>query len=174
MRAWIVRQPKVSMAAGAVAGLLLCWAVYLPLCLAIRSESLRRNGLRTEMVQARDLLDLVRQGKVRSLPAQQSLPDLLAQLHVQAKKFQVNILGISPGKADTGSPDRPILLPIELQLEGEYRSIGQFLGSLRAEPSLGMVTVRHLHIGREDRLLPRLHAQLSIDLALQQGAGDET
>lgn len=173
LRGWTTRQPKLSLAAGAVALILLGWALYVPPCMAIRRDSHRWSSLKAEMDQTQSLLDLVRRGEIRPLPSQESLPELLKQLHLQAKRFQVNILSVSPGRSDGAGPGQPILLPIDLQLEGEYRGIGQFLGALHGEPSLGMVTVRRLQIGREERLLPRLRAQLSIEMALEQEGPDE-
>ena len=173
LRGWTTRQPKLSLVAGALALALLGWALYVPPCMAIRWSCRRWAGLKIETEQNRNLLDLVRQGKLRPLPSQEMLPELLQQLHVQAKKFQVNIVSISPGGSNAAGPGQPILLPVDLQIEGEYRAIAQFLGALRGEVSLGMVTVRRLQIGREERLLPLLRAQLSIELALKQEGTDE-
>lgn len=172
LRAWTTRQPKLSLAAGALALVLLGWALYMPSCMAIRRDSRRCASLKAEMDQTQGLLDLVRRGEIRPLPSQETLPELLKQVHVQAKKFQVGILSISPGRSDAADPSQPILLPVELQVEGEYRAIGQFLGALRGEPSLGMVTVRRFQMDRDEHLLPRLRAQLSIELALKQEASD--
>ena len=174
LRSWTTRQPKLSLAAGAVALILLGWALYVPPCMAIRKASHRWSSLKAEIDQTQNLLDLVRQGKIRPLPSQEALPAVLTPLHLQAKRLQVNILSVSPGRSDSAGPGKPILLPIDLQLEGEYRGIGQFLGALHGEPSLGMVTVRRLQIGREERLLPRLRAQLSIEMALKQESPDES
>lgn len=171
LQAWTNRQPKLSVAAGALALILLGWALYAPSCGVIQRDSRRWSRLKMEMHETQNLLDLVRRGEIRLLPSQESLPELLKQLHFQAKRFQVNILSVSPGRSDDAGPGQPILLPIDLQLEGEYRGIGQFLGALHGEPSLGMVTVRRLQIGREERLLPRLRAQLSIDMALMKQEG---
>lgn len=173
LRSWTTRQPKLSLAAGAVALILLGWVLYVPSCGAIRRDSRRWSRLKMEMHETQNLLDLVRRGEIRPLPSQESLPELLKQLHLQAKRFQVNILSVSPGRSNGAGLGQPILLPIDLQLEGEYRGIGQFLGVLRGEPSFGMVTVRRLQIGREERLLPRLRAQLSIEMALKQEGPDE-
>ncbi len=173
LRGWTNRQPKLSLVAGGLVLILLGWALYVPPCMAIRRSSRRWGSLKAEMNQNQSLLEMVRQGKIRPLPSQETLPDLLQQLHLQAKKLQINILSVSPGRSDAGGPGLPVILPVELKIEGEYRAIGQFLGVLRSESSLGMVTVRRLQIGRDERLLPLLRAQLSIELALKQEGADE-
>ena len=170
LRGWATRQPKLSIAAGTAALLIAGWAAYAPSVLAIRRAGTHCGELTAEMREVRRLMDLVRSGQVRLLPSQESLPALLQELQVRARECKVNVLEISPGKANSADASGPLSLPIEMQMEGEYRSLGEFLGKLRTEPSLGVVTVRSLRIGRDERLLPRLRAQLSIELALRQGA----
>ena len=172
LRTWMTRQPKLSLAAGAAALALLSWAIYAPSFAAIRRDSRRWSSLKTEMGQIQNLLEMARRGEIRPLPSQEELPELLKQLNVEAKRFRVSILSVSPGRADGAGPGQPILLSVELQLDGEFRGIGQFLGALRNEPSLGMVTVRHFQIVRDERLLPRLRVQLAIELALKQENAD--
>ena len=172
LRGWAARQPKVSLAAGALAALLLGWALYVPPFLAIRQATVRWNGLKAEVEESRRLMDSVRAGEVRLLPAQRDFPQVLQVLQAGARDCHVNLLEISPGKAEFLDPARPALLPVQMQLEGEYRAIAEFLGKLREDPAFGVITVRSMRLGREERLLPRLRAQLSIEIALSRG-GDE-
>jgi len=173
LRSWVNRQPRISLAAGALAVLLLCWALYVPPLLAIRQADAKWNQLRAEVEESRRLMDGVRAGEIRLLPAQQDLPQVLMVLQAQARDCRVNLLEISPGRADFTDPARPAFLPVEMRVEGEYQAIGEFLGKLREDPALGVVTVRSMRMGREERLLPRLRAQLSVEIALRQGGGAE-
>ncbi len=170
LRGWMGRQPKLSLIAGGLALLLLCWGVYIPPLMAIRRIGTRWSGLKSEMNETRRLTDLVRRGEMRLLPGQQDLQELLKELHVQARECQVKILEITPGKADSADPGKPALLPVQLQLEGNYRAIGEFLGRFRKEPSLGVIIVRTLRLNREEQLMPRLRVQLSIEIALSAGS----
>ena len=168
LRGWMGRQPKLSLVAGGVALLLLCWAVYVPPFMAIRRVGTRWSQLKSEMSETHRLTDLVRSGEMRLLPSQQQLPELLKELNVQARECQVRLLEITPARVTVSADStKPALLPVQLQLEGDYRAIGEFLGKLRKEPSLGVITVRTLRLNREERLLPRLRAQLSIEIALR-------
>ena len=170
LRGWVGRQPKLSLVAGGVALLLLCWAVYIPPLMGIRRVGTRWSRLKSEMSETRRLTDLVRRGEMRLLPSQNQLPELLKELHVQARECRVNLLEITPGRAEFADPAKPALLPVQLHLEGDYRAIGEFLGKLQEEPSLGVVTVRSLRLSREEQLMPRLRAQLSIEIALKEGS----
>ena len=170
LRGWMGRQPKLSLITGGMALLLLCWAVYVPPLMAIHRIGNQWSRLKSEMNETRRLTDLVRSGEMRLLPSQQALPELLKELHVQARECRVNLLEIIPGRADFADPARPAFLPVQMRLEGDYRAIGEFLGRLRKEPSLGVITVRSLRLNREEQLMPRLRVQLSIEIALKAGS----
>lgn len=170
LRGWTGRQPKLSLIAGGTALLLLCWAVYVPPLMAIRRIGTRWSQLKSEMNETRRLTDRVRRGEMRLLPSQLELPELLKELHVQVRECQVKLLEITPGRVDFPDPARPALLPVQMRLEGEYRSIAEFLGRLRKESSLGVITVRSLRLNREKQLMPLLRVQLSIEIALKAGS----
>lgn len=169
LRGWMGRQPKLSLIAGGTALLLLCWAVYIPPLMAIRRIRTQWSQLKSEMGETRVLTDRVRRGEMRLLPSQQQLPELLKELHVQARECQVKLLEITPGRVDFPDPAKPMLLPVQMRMEGGYRSIAEFLGRLRKESSLGVITVRTLRLNREPQLMPQLRIQLSIEIALKAG-----
>ena len=168
LRGWITRQPVAVLTSGFLALLLLIWALYGPPIGAIRKSAGQWHQLKAELEQDRRLMDTARYSQIQPLPSILTLPRILERLHTQARGFKVTILAVSPATATPAGPDGPVILPIDLQLEGEYRALGQFLGSLRNQPSLGVVTVRRVRMGREEQLLPRLRAQLSIEMALGQ------
>jgi hypothetical protein len=170
LRGWMGRQPKLSLIAAGLLLLLLCWAIYVPPLMAIRRIGGRWSRLKSEMSETRRLTDRVRRGEMRLLPSQQQLPELLKQLHVQARECEVKLLEITPGRVEFPDSVKPALLPIQMRLEGGYRSIAEFLGRLRKEPSLGVITVRTLRLNREEQLMPRLRVQLSIEIALKAGS----
>lgn len=170
LRGWMGRQPKISLVGGGMALLLICWGVYAPQWMAIRRMGTRWSQLKSEMIETRRLMDRVRRGEMRLLQSQQQLPELLKQLHVQARECQVKLLEITPGRVEFPDPSKPALLPVQLRLEGGFRSIAEFLGRLRKEPSLGVITVRTLRLNREEQMMPRLRAQLSIEIALGAGS----
>lgn len=171
LRGWMSRQPRISLVAGSAALLLLCWALYLPPLAAIRRTGARWSGLKVEMAQTRRLAGQAREGKLRLLPGPEELPGLLEDLHLQARECRVNLQEILPGKPDFSDPARPAFLQVQMRMEGEYRAIGEFLGRLRSVPSFGVVTVRSMRVGREEQLLPRLRAQLAIEIALKARSG---
>ena len=169
LQKWAMRQPRMVLVAGALALLLLIWALYIPPVYAIRRLGQQWDHLKAELEQDRQVLDTAQRRRILPLPSIEALPRVLEQLHAQARKSKVAILSVSPAKASPAGSNEPMILPVELQVEGEYRALGQFLGSLRSQPLLGVVTVRQVGMGREERFLPRLRAQLSIEMALGSG-----
>ncbi len=123
-----------------------------------------REALRSEMEEAWRLLEQMRNSPIPLLPSVSKSSEALSALQGLAESHQVQFLSVSPGTPREGSAEEPVWLPVELQLEGGYRSIGSFLGDLH-RGSAGVVRVRQFRIGRDERLLPRLRATLSLELA---------
>lgn len=158
--------PSAVSALGAVGLLLLLWFIYVPALAAIRRSHNEWDELKTEIGRSRRIVDSFRQGSLPSPPPLEMLPAVLENLNALAGSNQIRFLQVIPGNARAGESAEVTILPIELYLEGNYRSIGEFLGSLGQTPSVGGALVRRMSIEREERLLPRLRARLSIELIL--------
>ncbi len=112
----------------------------------------------------------LRSGQLHPLPPTDVVPEVLNQFNRLARSHQILISSVTPGAIQPGNSDGLAVLPIEFQVEGGYRSLGEFLGQLSKTPSLEGARVRRMAIDRDEHLLPRLRAQLSIDIFLSEAS----
>lgn len=168
LRALLDRQPRLLVAGAAAAAVLFLWMIYVPPSLEIRRLGVQWRTLRAESRQSRQLLDEFYQGGVVLLPGSGHLPRVLEVLHDKARQHGVQIRGMTPASAREPSTEGLSVFPVEIQLEGEFRSLGKFLGELKESASLGRVEVRRFRVSRDEGLLPALRADLSLDIALRQ------
>ena len=153
-------------AVGAGIGVLTTAWLYLPPVHAIQRSAQECAKLKVELAKERRTVQALRQGTVSVLPPVEQLPEILAQLNAVARSHQVEVLEVTPQPARPGSASDPVTAPLDLRVEGEYRSLGEFLGALRQTPFIGVAVVRRIVIHREEQGLPRLRAWVSIELSL--------
>ena len=161
----ISREPKILVAAAAAGLLCAGWLLYIPPLGAIRRTKEEWRQLKEEVTASRQILAPVRKGEALPPVDLDQLPTVLEELHALARSHQVEFTAVSPGAARPGTPGL-MVIPVELQAEAGYRSLGEFLGELKRTSSLGGAFVRRLTIDREERLLPRLRARISMELVL--------
>lgn len=163
-QAWIRRQPRAAVGMGAGILLVLLWLLYVPPLGRIRTLKGEWQALRSEMESSWQVLEQVKDSSIPRLPSISKSSEALTALEALAESCEVQFRSVSPGNPREGSTGEPVWLPVELQVEGGYRAIGEFLGQLH-RGSAGLIRVRQLRIGREEKLLPRLRATLSLELA---------
>lgn len=164
IRAWLARQPRAAVAGGAVALLLGGWFLYAPTCRSAQKARAQRLRLQAELADAYRTIQPARSGETPDLPSADAFHQVLEQLNGAARAHGVRLIEISPGTARTGGPTEPASVPVELQVEGEYRALGEFLGGLAQEPALGVVSVRQMSVERQEQILPRLKARVSLEI----------
>jgi len=170
LKKWATHQPRIRIAVGAIGVAALGYLLYLLPLTAVHRAGTEATHLKKELTEARQTVDKLRKGEVPVLSEVGAVPDLLAQLNAVARTHQVEFLEVVPGTPRAGGPKALVLLPVDLYLEGSYRSLGEFLGALRQTPSLGAAYVERIHLEREDRLLPRMRARLSVTFALREAS----
>ncbi len=168
-RAWAVQQPRAVWVGTAVALLILGWVLYGPAIAQVQRLNKERSALTASLKEAEAVLFLFRRGQARVLAGLKRAPEVFSQMEALARTCEIRFLEISPGQPHSSEAGQPVLLPVEIHLEGGYRELGKFLGSLREfEPTI--VLVRGIHIGREEQMLPQLRTRLSLELAFSQDA----
>ncbi len=167
LRNWLKDKPKAAVAAGLGLLFVLGWFLYGPPLGDIGRLQARKHQLRTEATQARDVFEQLRQEEWSRLPRAETIPEILAELHALAEAHTLKLVEVAP-RSPAPKGEGLVVLPVELRIEGAYRPLGEFLGALRQTPALGVVSVQSVRIGREQRLLPRLKASISLELALGQ------
>lgn len=169
-RSWLARQPRSAVAGGAALLVLLAWMLYIPPWTAIRKLKVQQADLRAEMESAAAVLGETRGGSVGPLIRVDQAPEVLARIEALAQKHGLRFLEVSPGKPRAADPGQPLLLPLDLQIEGQYRALGEFLGRLRNAGELpAPVLVQRLQISRDEKLLPRVRARVSLEIAFAGG-----
>jgi len=165
-RAWLSRQPRMVLGIGAVGFLVLVWTIYAPAFRVIQRSHREWFQLKSELSDIRRAVEPFHRREIPLLPKADSVSTVLEQLNALARSKQIQFLQISPGTMRPGQMPGLVILPVELVLEGAYRSWGEFLGVLAKTPSLNGAFVRQLAIDREERLLPRLRGRLSLEIFL--------
>jgi len=167
LRNWLKDKPKAAVAAGLGLLFVLGWFLYGPPLGDVGRLQEERHQLRTKVIQARDVFEQLREEEWSRLPRTEAIPEILAELHALAETHTLKLVEVSP-RSPTPKGEGLVVLPVELRIEGAYRPLGEFLGALRQTPALGVVSVQSVQISREQRLLPRLSASVSLELALGQ------
>lgn len=171
LRAWLAGKPRTFVAGAAGLALLLGWVLYAPSWISIQRLRRERDALRSELDSSRGLVAQARAGSAQPLLPVGQAPEVLARLEELAGKHGLKFLEISPGKPRAEEPGQAVYLPVDLQIEGAYRPLGEFLGELRGAQALATpVLVREVHLARDERMLPNLRARVSLELALTEGA----
>lgn len=168
LQAILDRQPRLLVVGAVAAAVLFLWVIYIPPSLEIRRLGVQWRSLRSESHQSRQLLEQFYQDGAALLPESGHLPKILEALHEKARQHGARIRVVTPGNAREPVTDGLSVFPVEIQMEGEFRSLGEFLGELKDPAVLGMVVVRRFRISRDEGLLPVLQADLSLEIALRQ------
>jgi len=163
---WLKRHQKTFLMLGAGIFLPAMGFLYGPPLMAIRQSHQEWMRLQAQVSEAHRIIDPLRREDFFSAPRSDALPAVLEQLNLLAQANNIQFLHMAPSPARAGEPSGLKVLPVELVLEGAYRSIGEFLGQLGTTPSMGGVVFQKLQIDREERLLPKLRARLSMELSL--------
>lgn len=163
-------KPKpLGLAAAGLAALILWWIFAVPLG-EIRRLQAELIPLRAEVAQAGEDVARARQMNRAALPTADRLADFLEDLNALAREQEVQLVKTAPQAARSAGTPGLAILPMELQVQAEYRNLGEFLGALRGAVNLGVVSVRRVAIGREERLLPRLTASVAIEIVLGEAS----
>ena len=168
IREWVTRRPQIALAAAGTVLVIISWMVFLPPFLEIRQVSRQCRNLKEATAQAHRLLDQVRAGQFPALPRVSAMPDVLNGLNELARSHQIQFLEVKPGLPHPGTVPGSTLIQIDLRIEGQYRAVGEFLGALAKTTSLGVPLVRRINIDRNEQLLPRVQATLSMELVLSE------
>jgi Tfp pilus assembly protein PilO len=145
------------------------WMLYAPPLAQTRRLVKERAQLRERLKEGAEILSRLQASEAPVGARLTHTPEILSQLQALAWKHKVRFLEIAPGQPVSLGGDQPVLLPVEIQLEGEYRALGEFLGSLRTFPPVA-VLVKRIRLSREEQRLPNLRARVSLELAFLSDA----
>jgi Tfp pilus assembly protein PilO len=168
LRSWMGHQPN-SVRIGLIVGLVgLVWIFYLPSLKDIRWLMRQRAELKSNVEQDRRTLLEFQEVPFKTLAHSHELPEILNRLRMLATEHKVRILAITPQAAKEGYEGLVEMVPVEMELEGGYQNLGEFVGAFTRFPEIPIL-VKRIQIGRQAQRLPNLRMALSLELALLSG-----
>lgn len=171
LREILSRQSRMILVGAGILTLVTGWLLYVPSLVALRKANRELFHLKMEIEGARTAVAPLRKGELPVLPESSQLSMVLKELNQLARSHQVQLLEMSPQTVHPGQTKGLFVLPVDLRLEGSFRAIGEFLGAVRENPGLGVAHVERFAMYREEKILPRLRAQASLEIFLA-GASD--
>ena len=167
----LAHRPPLALAVGVSLFLIVTWVFYAsPLTQVWR---MRREYFQLKMEQAdtRLMIQQLRGGQIPLLPPIHGMAEVLDRLNNLARSHQIQFLSVTPDVPHSTETKGLSIVSVEFQIEGGYRPIGEFLGALGKTPSLGTPCVHHVSIVRQESLLPRIRATVSIEFFLSEVSG---
>lgn len=174
-------------AAGAVlVAALLARVLYLPALAKIGMRWTALQGLKAKIAEARLLSQELPDQEAalagvraryavleQRMDADQSVARILDSLSQEAKAHRLDLVAVQPGEEE----DKPRLvrlgpklilreIPLNLELTGSYRHVGEFLGTLPAAPFLS--SVRRLSVTKPQADSAKLKADLALAVYLAE------
>ena len=146
--------------------LILVFVVYLPLIQKLRQTKsqviLKEKEISELQVQTQTLS---RKEKTK-LPSSKEVSLAIDELSKLGADNKIDFISIDPRQTKPAKTMFYQVLPIDMVVESEYKNLGIFLGSLeRLKQSV--VTLEHLEIRRDEKILPRLETRLTVNMYLK-------
>ncbi|NQT06640.1 MAG: type 4a pilus biogenesis protein PilO [Candidatus Omnitrophica bacterium] len=123
---------KMMAVGGLILALLLVYSIiFKPLITKIRNAQRECDTCETHVTNARDFIESVNiTWTESSVLTEEDVSFAIDELTKHGKKKNINYVSITPKETEQ-KKDMPYpILPIEMEIESDYRSIGEFLGSL--------------------------------------------
>jgi len=145
--------------------------IYLPLASKISLKKKEWQAIEKDLVVARGLIfkkdSLGRKGHLLSRPEVSLAIDEITKI---GRKQNINFVSISPREIEPVAGASHRRLPVELDLEAEYRDLGSFLAALK-DLRESFVTVRSLKISRHESVYSLLRSKITIDIYVRGDDG---
>jgi len=146
--------------------LILVFVVYLPLIQKLRqtkSQVILKEKETSGLLAQTQILSGREKKRLPSLKEVSLAIDELSKLGADQK---IDFISIDPRQTKPAKAMSYQILPIDMIVESEYKNLGIFLGSLESLKQ-SMVTLEHLEIQRDEKILPKLKARLTVNLYLK-------
>ncbi|MDP3804528.1 MAG: type 4a pilus biogenesis protein PilO [Candidatus Omnitrophota bacterium] len=139
--------------------------LYLPLAKEIRVKSYEWNSLRSQLAAAHANLSAAgKESVTKRLIRREDVSSVIDGITKEGRNLRLNFKSISQ-KEIIDTEDGYLVLPVQMEIEGDYERLGRFFGVLEnLEGSI--VRVKDFEIRRDDKILPKVSASLAINLYL--------
>ena len=158
----------IALTAGAAAGVLLFSLLALPLWAKAGRLAGEGKALESEMTAVREALDkskAIKRGA--DFVSRNEVSRAIDEMAKVGAAMNINFIATSPQKIERPEGADHSVLPIRMEIQSVYKDLGAFLGALeRLEKSL--VTVREFAIRGDPAVLPRLTAEIIVEIHLKE------
>lgn len=140
-----------------------------PLFLQVDALSRELKTLEEAMVSARDAISRKKQfqqdGHLLKL---QEVSRAISEMTNMGTALNINFLSTSPQTITKPEGSKYPVLPIRMDVQSEYKSLGLFLGSLENLKE-SIITVKSFDMTTNEAILPQVKAELVVEIYLQEG-----
>lgn len=161
-----IHKKKVMLIAAAAAALFfLALFIYLPLLKEVKRKGAQWNGLKGQLEAARLNAEiLLTSGVSKKLIAQSEVTSAIDAISKAGRSLFLNFRYLS--QEEIRSENGYAILPLRMEVEGEYGQLGAFFGALENIKDI-IVAVKDMQIKRSDNTLPKLSAVLTLYIYLK-------
>ncbi len=154
-------------AVGAAVGTLgLYLFLYRPLLRELKIQSSAYRELEANLAHARQrIARLKRGGEERSFTKEEEVTLAIDELTRQGKLKEINFISITPKSIEKSKDARFQILPLEVETESSYETLGRFLGSLD-DLEASLMTVAGFNVTAKGEDPSRLRACLILHMCV--------
>ena len=150
----------------AVGTLALYLFLYRPLLRELNVQASACRELEANLAHARQLAARLKTGgEERSFTKEEEVSLAIDELTRQGKLKGINFISITPKSMEKSKDGRFQILPIEVETESSYETLGRFLGSLE-DLKTSLVTVASFNVTAEGEDPSRLRAKLTLHMCV--------
>lgn len=135
--------------------------IYFPLLGEIRERGFLWKSLGEQLKMAENLRDFQKAGIHKRFVSQKELVLVLDKITEAAKSRLLEFRSIS--QQEIKAIDGYRVLPVEMEIDADYKHLGLFLGDLENLQD-ALVTVKNIQINSDEKLLPRISSSLTINI----------
>lgn len=158
----ISNKKNLSVVSGIAVFLFLLFGfIYFPLLKEIRKKDSLWKGLKEQLKTAEGLRDFQKTGIHKRFVSQNELGLVLDKITQAAKSRSLNFKSIS--QEEVKAFDGYRVLPVEMELDADYKQLGLFLGDLENLQD-ALVTVESFKLSSDEKLLPRILCSLTLNI----------
>ncbi|TAN63062.1 hypothetical protein EPN16_00390 [bacterium] len=160
----LTKRTIVFILGGSAAFVLIAFFIYIPLLKEVKSNGLEWRGIRGQLESARLNLEILDKSGVskRLIPGREasSAADVIVK---QGRGLLLNFRSIS--QKEIRSENGHEILPLRMEIDGDYRQLGYFFGFLETMKDV-IVTVEDFQIRRSDAVSPKVSAVVTLRIHL--------
>lgn len=165
----LLNKKNVPLIAAIVIGLLIALGLLvLPFKKAITRKAQEYKGLQAQLVLGYQNQKIFqRNGIPRKLIGQKDIASVIDSITKEGRSLGLNFKSLSRQEVVDVNPAY-LLLPVQMELEGDYKQVGLFLGALDSL-NRALVSVDSFRIIREEKIFPQLLFSLTVHIYLTNG-----